>query len=371
MTDKKKFVEKVYNNPDHPAFLAGSVNKLASILKNKPNRKTLQKWLNTQDSYTLHRPVRKFFQRNHYKIFNIDDLWEIDLCDLSMYKTDNDGFRYLLTVIDVFSKYAFVKCLRTKTANEVLLNFKNILDESQRKPKVIQCDRGSEFINSSFRHFLASRNIQIQFPLVLSMHKAAVVERFNRTIQTMIHKWQTHKNTNRYVDILSKLVNVYNRTIHSTIKMRPIDVNSDNIATVFQNTQKKVSANDKLQAYAKKFNVGQHVRIMLKKTAFEHGYTQNYTREIFKISQIIDKQPSVLYRLMDLRGQPIQGKFYAQELQAVEPTNLNIPMKILKTKGLGSKLEYFVQSDDNTTKWISYKDMPKVNITKNKKKIVL
>lgn len=145
-----------------------------------------------------------------------------------------------------------------------------------------------------------------------------------------------------------------------------MDVTQSNIADVYRNTHQKFVHE---QEKPVRFNVGQHVRIMLKKDLFEHAYTKGWTSEIFRINKIIDKKPSPMYKLIDLDDNLIQGKFYEYELQVIEPTNENIPMKILKTRGLGQQLEYFVKTADNKTKWFSYKDKPQEKKTVKNKKV--
>lgn len=244
--------------------------------------KTIKTWLQTQEPYTLHKPVISKFKRNHYNVYGIDHLWEIDLCDMSMYKTVNDGVTFLLTVIDVFSKYAWVKGLKNKTAQSATNAFREILNESGRKPLVIQCDRGLEFNNSTFKSMLTSRNIKLQFPLTTSKFKCAVIEAFNKTLKGRMFKYFTLKGENhrRYIDVLPKLVAGYNNTVHGTIKMKPSEVQPKDAKYVYEQTHAKHRREKDNQP---KLNIGDYVRVIKKKPAFEHGYTEKWTREIFQI----------------------------------------------------------------------------------------
>ena len=109
-------LSNVYYDPTHPESF-GSVAKLVKASKNK--KKNVEEWLSSQNTYTLHKQVRKRFPRNPYTVTNIDDVWEMDLVDLSSLAKYNDKFKYLLNVIDIFSRYAWSVPLKNKTGNSI------------------------------------------------------------------------------------------------------------------------------------------------------------------------------------------------------------------------------------------------------------
>lgn len=336
-------LERIFYNEDNPAYL-GSIDKLSNALKDlsitshnikkskkkrrKPTKKNVQNWLNKQDAYTLHRPARLNFPRNHYFTFNIDDLWEADLISLPKLKDENDGYRYVLTVVDVFSKFGFTRPLKTKGGAEVTNAFKNVIDESEemeegagfkRTPRTLQTDRGKEFINVTFKRFLNSRNIKLQFPLTQSKHKAAIAERFNRTIQSHIHKHFTASKTKRYIDVLPKITKAYNNSVHKTIKMRPRDVNEKNVLKVYNNTRAAHHQKNEINTniYTQPFAVGDSVRVVRRKPIFEPGYTNKWSKEVFSITKIIEKKPYFFYKIEDSTHRPVREKFYNYELQLI------------------------------------------------------
>ncbi|XP_055388003.1 uncharacterized protein LOC129616405 [Condylostylus longicornis] len=237
--------------------LYGSINKLHKALKNeKISQKKIEAWLRSQPAYTLHYPVKTKFPRNHYLVQKIDQLWEIDLCDLKMFKKYNDGYTFLLTVIDVFSK----------------------------------------------------------FPTIASTNKAAVIERFNRTLKEKMFKFFTESSSKRYIDILPQLVKSYNVSVHSTTKFRPAEVQPKHTTEIYNNFKKRFKKDPKL--FVDIF-VGDLVRVRRKKATFEHGYTEKWTKEIFIVDKVINREPYPLFVLHDLKGKEINGRFYYQELQKV------------------------------------------------------
>ncbi len=152
-----------YTSLDNPGALSG-VNKFYKYLKSKYKNvkfKDVQEWLKSQDTYTLHRPRIKNFQRNRVYSSGIDDNWQIDLCDMRALEKENKGVNYILTVIDVFSKFAFVRLLKNKKGPTVLEALKSILDE--RKPKRIQADEGNEFFNAQCKSYMDKHNINLYF----------------------------------------------------------------------------------------------------------------------------------------------------------------------------------------------------------------
>ena len=147
----------------------------------------------------------------HFK----DNIWGADLADMQLISKSNKGVRFLLCVIDIFSKYAWVVPLKDKKG-VTRKNFRKILDDSKRKPNKIWVDQESEFCNSSFKNFLKGNDIEMY-----STHnegKSVVAERFIETLKTKIYKYMTSVSKNVYIDKLDDISNEYNNTYHRKIK---------------------------------------------------------------------------------------------------------------------------------------------------------
>lgn len=340
--------ENQYYDPSHEAGYAGArnlvrVNAQGKSVEGKEREKErIYEWLSNQDTYTLHRPIRKKFPRLQYNVTNIDDLWELDLCQLTSLKNENDGYSYLLVVIDVLSKYLFVEPLRTKSANEVALAFEKILKRAnQRIPVWTQSDRGGEFLGAPMQKLLKKYSIRFRVARNPDV-KAAVVERVNRTIKERMWRYFTHHNTHRYIDVLDKLVYAYNNTLHSSTKMKPSEVNLYNAAKARENLQRRAiwqNSKKRLVEYAK-YKVGDFVRISRSKGTFAKGFEKNYSEEIFKIGRVSRRQGIYTYELQDLNGESIDGFFYTEELTLVGKKRLSADEQfqiesVVKTKGKG------------------------------------
>ena len=214
----------------------------------------------------------------------------------------NKGIKYLLCVIDLFSKYAFAIPLKDKKGVSIVNAFQSILDKSGRKPNKIWVDQGSEFYNHNFKKWLANNDISMYS--TYNEGKSVVAERFIRTLKNKLCKHMTTVSKNVYYDVLDDIVKKYNNTRHSTIKMKPIDV-KDN---TYINTDKKINNKDP------KSKVGDRVRISKYKNVFAKGYLPNWSEEVFVVNKIKNTVPWT-YETNDLNGEKIIGSFYEKELQ--------------------------------------------------------
>ena len=270
----------------------------------------------------LHKPIiRKFEKRKVYSTFK-DNIWGVNLADMQLLSKYNKGIRFLLCVIDIFSKYAWVVPLKDKKGISIVKAFQIILKQSNSKrakgtsaqhvqPNKIWVDKWSEFYNAYFKKWLRDNNI-----VMYSTHnegKSVVAERFFRTLKGKIYKYMTSISKNVYSDKLDDIVDEYNNTYHATIKMKPIKV-KDN---TYINTSKEINNKDP------KFKVGDHVRISKYKNIFAKGYMANWSEEVFIIKKVKNTIPWT-YVINDLNDEEIIGTFYEKELQKTSQEEFRI-----------------------------------------------
>jgi len=221
---------------------------------------------------------------------------------MRQFAKQNNDYNYLLTVIDVFSKFAWTIPLKAKTGKQMIELFQNLF--KNRKPKKIWTDAGKEFINKEFKKFLSDNEVELY--QTYNEGKAVVIERFNRTLKEKMWRYFTETNNNKYLHILPKLLFEYNNTIHSTIKMTPIEGSKSK-------NEHKINYISEIIKEKPKFKIGDRVRIYKYKKLFAKGYETNWTKEIFVISAINNTSP-ITYKIKDLNGEDIVGSFYKQEL---------------------------------------------------------
>lgn len=334
-------MDKIYFNPrDSGSF--GGINRLQR--RAKKTNKSLIKWSSYHDAYTLHKSVQRKFKRRKIIVGGFDDQWQIDLVDVSSISDYNDNNKFILTCIDVLSKFVWVAVLKNKTAYEVVNGMMSIFNKTRRRPNKIQGDKGKEFLNHSFQSLLKKRNITF-FSTENDDIKASIVERFNRTLKERMWRYFTHVKSYRYIDRLSDFILSYNASHHRTLGTAPKDVTK---VTELKLLRKMHFINNKRKNI--KFKIDDKVRIVMTRRPYKKGYTGSWSHELFKISDIIDSNP-ITYSVKDLSDENIKGSFYAQELQKINVTSekLYIIETVLKKRIRYKKEEYFV-------KWKGYPD---------------
>jgi hypothetical protein len=260
----------------------------------------------------------------------------VDLGKLAFY---NKGFKYLLTCIDVLSRYAWVVPLKDKTGKTLKEAFQVIFKTGQQ-PIRLQTDKGTEFTNRIFQKFLNEHDVHF-FTTYNEETKANIVERFNRTLKTKMWKYFTYRETLPYVDVLSDMVASYNHTVHRTIGIPPAEVTWAN-----QKTASKKLYGRKGPIKSCKFSPGDRVRLSKAKRMFKKGYLPNWTEELFTIVRCIETRPPV-YLVKDDHGEILEGTFYAEELQKVIKTDDVYTIETILKKRKKGRVHYLV-------KWLGY-----------------
>ena len=331
-----------YNQRQWGTFLVKNIisSKKKLGLGNNPNKILSQE---------LHKPKRVNFERRRVISYHIDHIWGIDLITMIKYSKQNNNYKYILTVIDFFSKHSWCYPLKNRNSNEIINSFKDIFKKSKRKPKMIQSDEGSEFTNKLVQNFFNDNNIKWYHTYNRDI-KCSICERFNRTILNKIYKNFTLNNNTIWIKDLNKLVKEYNNSSHRTIKMKPIDASKKSNENIVRKNY-----NFEITDKKPKFSIGDKVRVSLLKNTFEKGYTSNWSEQIYVIDDI--KTSNVhYYYLKDLNGEKLDGTFYQEELLKtnMKEHDLYIIEKIIKK--VGNK--YLV-------KWKGYDDSFNSYVNKN------
>ena len=221
---------------------------------------------NSKLANKLHKPIIKNFKRRKvYSSFK-DNIWGVDLTDMSLTSKFNKGIKYLLCVIDLFSRYSWVIPLKNKKGDSIVEEFQKIFDSSEnakhskRKPNKTWVDHGSEVYNNKFKNFLKDNDIEMYS--THSEGKSVVTERFVKILKNKIYEHMTTIGKNVYFNVLDDIVKKYNNPIHISIKMKPRDVKSKRFPEYIEESNKKDP----------KFKKGDHVRICKYKNIFAKGY---------------------------------------------------------------------------------------------------
>lgn len=273
----------------------------------------------------LHKPARKNIKRRRIVVKSIDDLWQADLAEMGNYAKDNRHFKYILVVIDCFSKFVWAKPIKNKSGPEVTKAMDVIFKESKRTCNNLNTDQGTEFYNVHFKALMKKHNVNHYS--TYTVKKAAIVERVIRTLKERLYKYFSLNGSYRWIDVLEDIVKEYNNRCHRTIGMKPIDVNKANEKQILNSTYSHIKL-----APPHRYKVGDIVRVSKNKHVFSKGYTPNWTSELFKIVKVQITNPTT-YLLEDMNGRPVRGGFYEQELQKTKTPDVYLVEKVLRRRG--------------------------------------
>jgi len=316
-----------YYDPESIGSFGGVDRLYRSVKHLGVSRKDVEEFLRGERTYTVHKPVRRNYPRIKTYVSGIDKQWQADLADVKSLAHFNGGTTFLLTVIDVFSKFAWVVPVKSKSASVMLAAFKSLFESAHpRKPERIQTDKGKEFFNKLVQDFLKSQNVK-HFASH-SDQKASVAERFNRTIKTRIWHYLTYKNTKRYIDVLQQLVNSYNKSFHRSIGMAPIAVSKKNENEVWV----KLFGDGGSSVSKHKLKEGDKVRVTMKKGDFDKGYIPNWSLDHLVVSNSRNESRPV-YKLRRKNGEQVDALFYPEEIQKISKNTFLVEKVIQKKNG--------------------------------------
>ena len=331
------------------------------VLKSLQNGDTFREALNSLETIgcgikwttplaeELHRPIRKHFTKRYVFVRNVDDIFGADLVDMQALSKQNKGFKYILMVEDIFSKYGWAIPLKTKTGVAVRDALKRIFDH--HVPKKLWSDAGREFYNKEVKSLLKKHDITIYS--TENEEKCSVVERWNRTIKTKLWKYFTANGTRKYIDILDALIEKYNNTFNRAIGMTPVEAREPgNHGAVFRHLYEKKMA--ELGDKKPKFKVGDQVRLGVKKDLFEKSYVINWSDKIYTIKRVLATRP-VTYIVENDKGEEHKGKFYEQDLQKTKVKEFRIQKVLKKTKD--SALVRWMDYDSSYDSWVPLKEL--------------
>ena len=348
-------LKSIYYDPRNPASFS-SIAKLAKA--SGYSRAKVKTWLKAQPTYTLHRQAAKHYPTRKYIVHDIDEQWQADLADVSLIARENKGNPFILTVIDIFSRYAWARPLPNKTGKAVAEAFNDIFKEG-RIPKRVQTDQGKEFENRQVLTLFSQYNIELFS--VKSAYKAAIVERFNRTLKHKLWRYFTMSTKQNWTRILQDVVYSYNHSIHRTLGCKPVDVTPANVNEIREKVFQKRPESQKKSD----IKVGDKVRISKVKSIFAKGYLPNWTEEIFTVDSINRKTTPITYKLKDYQGEVIEGSFYRQEIEEVtHDDDQYIVEKVLRTQKRGNEqwcLVKWAGYPSSMNSWVRKSDI--VNLT--------
>ena len=237
-----------------------------------------QKSINVFINEIYSKPPKKNYVTNKTDVYHIDDIWSLDILDLKDYGPENNKrYRYVLVVIDNFSKFGWTVSIKNKNAQSIKDSFENILISSKRRPNLIETDRCKEFYKYFFQDFLNKNNIKLYSRN--SSYGAVFAERFNRTIKDLLKKIVFERGDANWIDVLLKIMKHYNNRIHCSTKLTPIQASlKKNEGYVYENLL------DKREKINPNFEINDLVRVAELKKTFSKSDATNWSYKLYKIT---------------------------------------------------------------------------------------
>jgi len=250
--------------------------------------------------------------------------FQTDLSDMQNVATENEGYRYILCVIDIFSKKAYCRAIKHKSGEEVRDAFKVLAREAPElygsdKSTIVASDAGKEYLNEPVQKWFTKHGIKHY--TLQGDHKAAIVERFQRTLKERIYRIFTQRESYKYIDLLPTIVDAYNRTEHRSLGgLRPIDITAGSVVerelfdSQFDIHPRQITRGDKDD-----IQVGDTVLISTSKSLYDKGYTGYWRQEPFTVATVKQGVPNKIYILRERNGELVQGGFYREQVQKIPP----------------------------------------------------
>ena len=350
-------LKRSYFNPKHPIAFAG-VEKIYQWFKKngyKLSRHKIENWLLKQEDVAVHKQPRRHFVKRRvispYPGYMVDT----DLADYSLYAKQNDGFKYFLLCIDVFTRFVWVWALRTKTSKEMIEAFKSIKDMTCEH---LRSDKGKEYTSGLIEKWFKDKGIKHY--VTQNETKANYSERAIKTIKKKIARYMSLKQTHRWIDILEDVVYSYNHSYHRSIQMSPADVTKKDVNRLWKlqyEPKNRIKKEHRIRTkHVFKFKVGDLVRVSALKRTFEREYDEKFTRELFVVTKRQISQGVNVYTLKDYAGEEITGTFYQQELVKAHLSDVYKIEKVLKKRKNEAYVRWLGWGEKHDS-WIPLRDV--------------
>ena len=337
-------LEDIYLNPEEPAGFGG-IDRLwqsGKVIDPNLRRDEVKEWLTKWDPYTLYRQNRRRFPRLQIKVKGPRRILSVDLADFQQLAKHNNGYRFAIVAVDAFSRYGWLIPIRQKTGNEVARALEEHIFQDTRYP-LLHVDKGAEFYNKHVTTMLRRYNSKL-YSTYSPDTKAAHAERLIRTIKGRLYPWMNHANSWKWTVVAAKVIKAYNNTPHRAFKGKftPNQIHQDPPPLPVAEIKEMLYGEKPISPRSSEYKVGDTVRISQLRFIYHHGYYPQNSEEIFRIQKVDSSDQITTYQLEDLKGEPILGRFYNDELIRTAEKEYYKVDKILKERGVGRKKEYFV-----------------------------
>lgn len=338
--DNDSLAQNKYYQLDQPSSYGGVMRFYREMKKYGWTIRDCQEFLKKQNTYTLHKERVFRFQRNQIITYYPDFQHQIDLMDMQVYANENDGYKYIIVIIDCFTRYCWLHAIKDKSAKSMLATFENLYNDIPT-PERIQTDQGTEFNNRLMHKWYKEHEI-IYFTTKGPGFKCAMVERLIRTLKNILFRYFTRQGNHKYCNVLQEVAKNYNNSYHRIIKMTPKEARTAPIEKL------KMNYIEDVKAPKRNLKPQQAVRIAFDKGRMDRGFWQTYQDPVYTINALYKQDGVPLYELKDHTNRKLERRYYSRQIQPVG----NVPYRVERvlrqeTNPRTGRTRYFV-------KWLGY-----------------
>lgn len=306
----ERYIDRAWRN----IGVAGSLSALHGFTRSRgiKDLRAADRALSKIEAYSLHRPIKRKIKRRAMILRGPRHTFCFDLADMQSMSRSNSGFKWIFVCLDCFTKELFCAALKTKSNEDVLNGFKQILKQAKTPPKYAYSDMGLEFVGGKMKAYY--KKMGIHHYVSHTKQKAWMCERVIRTLKERLYRYMTLTKSKRWVDALPEVVKAYNNTVHASHGFKPSEIKKRDVDQVFINMYDKLIKTTMKKRPPPKYKVGDVVRIAKNRLAFDKGYTAGFTTETFRVAEVMPTHPVYTYKLESMDGEPVQSSFLAEEL---------------------------------------------------------
>ena len=351
-------MRNTWNDKNYDYAYSG-INKIKESVNVSKSINEIKNELASIRTYTRHKEARKVTNFNPFFVYKKHEMWQCDIMYLPNLSKFNKGYKYLLCLIDVFSRKLYVKILKVKTSLVVLNAFDEMCKYIKTLPDKLVVDKGGEFNSKMFINYCKEKNIKLIF--TQNETKAAHVERAQRSFQNILYKIMEEKQSKNYIEYMTDILFIYNNRKNRMTEFSPnLAFMNENADSVRNNLEKYYSSKI-LNKKKNNFKEGDYVRIKEKRNVFTKGYLPYFSEEVFRIKKVLTNLPQPRYVVTSFTGEEeIIGTFYEKEITKATHEEYKIE-KILKTrkKKNGEKVYYvkWMGYDSTHNSWVNEEDI--------------
>ena len=280
----EQFLKTVWQNNLYPA--KAKLLKLAKEQRPEVKAKEVNDFLDAQMSYQLLKESKNL-KKNFGSItaFRINEIWQIDIYDLSRYETSNKGYKYCFAVVDVFTRFAYIIALKNKDIVSTTKALKEIINYNKSSPNLIISDNDSSFLGEMFQRLLTDQNIHHSPNAIGDHHALGIIDNFAKRIKRILTAQFLETKKKNWIDNIQKIVKTYNNSPHSSLGgFTPVEAMSDEpninqylfLVNLMKSQQNKTASD---------LSIGDKVRLRIG-NQFQKGTDPRYSGKIHTVKEI-------------------------------------------------------------------------------------